>query len=86
MVDRASGYRRRRRISEDGDVQHVKWLFQRHILQESEGEIASRYGVAPSTVKSAVKDLRSLLDLQVTSAVHCLDHKRRPPRLHAHDQ
>jgi len=86
IVDRASGYRRRRKLSEEVDVPHVKWLFQRHVMQETEEEIASRFGVAPSTVKSAVKDLRSLLDLRARSAVHCFDHRLRPPRLHAHNK
>jgi hypothetical protein len=86
IVDRASGYQRRRKFSQEVDVQQVKLIFQRHVLREDEEEIASSFGVAPSTVISAVKDLRLMLDLQVTSAVHCLDHKRRPPRLHAHNK
>jgi hypothetical protein len=83
MLEDGLGYQRRRQISEKFDVNHIKWLFHRHVLQEPFDDIATRFGVSPSTVESVVRDLRRLLDLQLQTAVKCLDHRGRPQRLHA---
>ena len=77
----AIGYFRRRKISESS-IQHISWLFARHILGEPFPCIASQSGMAVSTVESAVKNLRHIMDLQAKEAVHCLAHRVRPGRLH----
>ena len=79
----ALGYRRRRAFSDKEDVSHVRWLFRRHVLQESMKDIAAIFGVHPSTVAATVGDLRRRLDLQAKTTVGCLDPKHKPQRLHA---
>ena len=76
-----AGYFRRRKISESS-IAHVSWLFARHILGDPVADIALQAGVAESTVDSAIKNLRSIMDLQTKHSVHCLIHKVRPGRLH----
>jgi hypothetical protein len=84
ILEEGLGYKRRRQISERFDFSHVKWLFHRHVLREPLDDIATRFGVSPSTVEAVVRDLRRLLDLQAKTAVKCLDHRRRPQPLHAY--
>ena len=79
----ALGYQRRRTFSDKEDISHVRWLFRRHVLQESMEDIAASFGVRTSTVESTVADLRRRLDLQAKTTVSCLDHERKPQRLHA---
>ncbi len=52
------------------------------LVDPADGKVAS-FEVHPSTVKSTVADLRRRLDLQAKTTVSCLDHKRKPQRLHA---
>ena len=82
QLNTASGYERRREISQMG-LDQVRWLFHRHILGETTKQIASEFNNAVTTVEKAIKDLRWSLDLQPKHAVHCLAHKRLPQRLHA---
>ena len=77
----AIGYSRRRKISESS-IEHISWLFARHILGEPHSCIASQAGTAISTVELAIKNLRHIMDLQAKGAVRCLTHKVRPGRLH----
>ena len=79
---RTVGYRRRRSIS-NSSIEHVAWLFRRHVLQESVSDIARAENTSFSTVESAIKRLRFALDLQLKGAVKCLQHKVRPGRLHS---
>jgi len=79
---RTVGYRRRRSIS-DSSIEHVAWLFRRHVLQESVSDIARVKNTSFSTVESSIKRLRFAIDLQPKSAVKCLRHKVRPNRLHS---
>ena len=76
-LEGALGYSRRRKPSTESES-HVQWLFRRHIQRLSDGEIAGEFHVEPSTVETVVKDRRRELDLQLNSAVRCLDHKQRP--------
>jgi hypothetical protein len=85
ILEGGLGYQRRRQLSERFDFNHINWLFHRHVLQESLDDIATRFGVSPSTVEEVVRDLRRLLDLQAKTAVNCLDHRLRPQRLHAYN-
>ena len=62
---------------------HIDWLFRRHVRQEKFEDISNDHEVDSSTVKSEVKRLRSLLDLQPNSWVMCLDHQKRPGRLYS---
>ena len=71
------GYKRRRNTSLTA-IDHVDWLFRRHILRESTDAIAEMAGRHAMTVESSVKEFRQLLDLQPKHAVHCLEHRRRP--------
>ena len=71
------GYKRRRNTSLTA-VDHVDWLFRRHILRESTDAIAERSGNHVMTVESSIKEFRRLLDLQPKHAVHCLEHRQRP--------
>jgi hypothetical protein len=71
------GYKRRRNTSLTA-VDHVDWLFRRHILRESTDAIAERSGNHVMTVESSIKEFRRLLDLQPKHAVRCLEHRQRP--------
>ena len=71
------GYKRRRETSLTA-IDHVDWLFRRHILRESTDGIAEMAGKHAMTVESSVKEFRQLLDLQPKHAVHCLEHRQRP--------
>jgi hypothetical protein len=83
IQERGLGYRRRKTFSDKEDVSHVRWLFRRHVLQESMEDIAASFEVHPSTVAATVADLRRRLDLKAKTTVSCLDHKNKPQRLHA---
>ena len=71
------GYKRRRETSLTA-IDHVDWLFRRHILHESTDAIAERSGNHVMTVESSIKEFRRLLDLQPKHAVRCLEHRQRP--------
>ena len=47
-------------------------------LKETTAMIGKAYSVSSSTVKSALKRLRKMLDLQPKAAVTCLLHRQRP--------
>ena len=71
------GYKRRRETSLTA-IDHVNWLFRRHILHESTDAIAEESENHVMTVESSIKEFRRLLDLQPKNAVHCLEHRQRP--------
>ena len=75
------GYKRRRETSLTA-IDHVDWLFRRHILGEATAAIAERANNHVTTVESSIKEFRRLLDLQPKHAVHCLKHSQRPWRKH----
>ena len=75
------GYKRRRETSLTA-IDHVDWLFRRHILHESTDAIAEMAGRQVMTVESSIKEFRHLLDLQPKHAVQCLEHRQRPWPIH----
>ena len=82
-LDDALGYHRRRDLSKVGQTQ-LGWIFRRHILHDPLAKIAEEHGVDVTTVENAVKKLRQAMDLQLKSAVECLEHVQRPRALHAY--
>ena len=77
------GYKRRKNISLTA-IDHIDWLFRRHILHESPDAIAEMAGNHITTVESSIKEFRQLLDLQFKHTVHCLEHRQRPWPIHDH--
>lgn len=76
------GYQRRRDMSLE-EEKHASWLFRRHIRKESIEEIGRSDSVSPSTVETAVKNLRRRLDLQPKNGIRCLRHSKLPERLYS---
>ena len=71
------GYKRRTETSLTA-IDHVDWLFRRHILHESTAAIAEMAGKDITTAEYSIQEFRQLLDLQPKHAVHCLEHRQRP--------
>ena len=82
-LNEASGYQRRTEVSEIS-LDQVRWAFHRHILRETTEQISANAGYDVTTIDSAIKDFRRLLDLQPKNAVRCLNHRQRPQPLHGY--